>query len=86
MREQAGVIQVEVQKLLDDVGRLDKRADSLQKHFDQIVGDVRDVRISTDKVIRRAERIDEIQLGDETPAGDLPPPAPLLAGNGRGEP
>jgi DNA recombination protein RmuC len=86
MREQAGVIQVEVQKLLDDVGRLDKRADNLQKHFDQIVGDVRDVRISTDKVIRRAERIDEIQLGDETPAGDLPPPAPRLAGNERGEP
>ncbi len=77
MREQAGVIQVEVQHLLDDIERLDKRVGRLNQHFDQTAEDIRQIRISTDKVIKRAERIDEIQLGEETPAADLPPPAPL---------
>lgn len=79
MREQAGVIQIEVQKLFDDVNRLDERVGNLQKHFNQIGEDVRQIRISTDKVTKRAERIDEIQLGDDSPASDLPPPVPLLA-------
>lgn len=77
MREQAGVIQAEVQKLLDDVGRLDDRVGRLNRHFDQTVEDIRQIRITTDKVTKRAERIDEIQLGPDSPAGDLPPPAPL---------
>lgn len=76
MREQAGVIQIEVQKLLDDVTRLDDRVGRLNRHFDQTAEDIRQIRISTDKVTKRAERIDEVQLGDETPAKDLPPPRP----------
>jgi DNA recombination protein RmuC len=86
MREQAGVIQTEVLTLLDDVERLDKRVGRLNQHFDQTAEDIRQIRISTDKVIKRAERIDEIQLGEETPAadlaaGDLPPPAQSLENN-----
>jgi DNA recombination protein RmuC len=77
MREQAGVIQAEVHKLLDDVARLDERTANLQKHFTQVGEDVRQIRITTDKVTKRAERIDEIQLGPDSPAGDLPPPAPV---------
>jgi len=80
MREQAGVIQAEVQKLLDDMGRLDDRVAKLNRHFDQTAEDIRQIRISTDKVTKRAERIDEIQLGTESPAEDLPPPRPRIDG------
>ena len=66
MREQAGLIQVEVHRMLDDVGRLDKRVGNLQRHFAQAADDITDIRVSTDKVTKRGERIDEMQLGDET--------------------
>jgi len=78
MREQAGVIQIEVHNLLDDIERLDKRVMRLNQHFDQTTEDIRQIRISTDKVTKRAERIDDIQLGEESPVEDLPPPAQPL--------
>src|SRR5262249_35250971 len=62
MREQADLIQREVALLLEDVARLDERAGKLQKHFEQAGDDVRALRISTEKVIRRGERIDTLQL------------------------
>ena len=37
--EQAGLIKVEVTKLLDDVGRLKERVGDLQKHFGAAAGD-----------------------------------------------
>jgi DNA recombination protein RmuC len=73
MREQAGLIQIEVQKMLEDVGRLDQRVDKLQSHFEMASKDLRDIRTSADKVIRRGEKIETVQLGDDTPAADLPP-------------
>lgn len=63
MREQAHVIQAKVGELLKDVERLDDRTAKLQKHFDQAVGDVRDIRISTEKVMKRAGDIEEVELG-----------------------
>jgi len=74
MREQAHVIQAEVQKMMEDVGRLDKRVGNLQSHFDLAVKDIGEIRTSTDKITRRGERIDDLQLADETPADDLPSP------------
>ena len=74
MREQAGVIQAEVAKMLVDVGRLDKRVDSLQSHFDLAAKDIREIRISADKVTKRGENIDELQLDDSSPVEDLEPP------------
>jgi DNA recombination protein RmuC len=68
MREQAGIIQQEVRRLLEDVRRLDERADKLQKHFDQAIEDVRLVRISSQKVIDRGEHIDEMQVAGNTEA------------------
>ncbi len=62
MREQAGVIQQEVLTLLKDVERLDERVGKLQRHFDQANEDVRQIRISTEKVTKRGERIGELQL------------------------
>ncbi len=79
MREQAGVIQAEVRKLLEDIGRLDDRVGRLNRHFDQTVDDIRQIRISTDKVTRWAERIEEIELGEDSPAEELEPPARQLS-------
>jgi len=77
MREQAGVIQKEVRLLLQDVGRLDDRAAKLQKHFDQASEDIRQLRISTEKVVKRGDRIDELEL--EAPELAKSPLASLVA-------
>jgi len=76
MREQAGVIQAEVVKMLDDVTRLDKRVGNLQSHFDLAVKDMRDIRISTDKIVKKGEKIEDLHFADETPADDLAPESP----------
>jgi DNA recombination protein RmuC len=78
MREQAGLVQQEVRLLLEDVGRLDDRVAKLQRHFDQTGEDVRQIRISADKVTKRGERIDELEL--EQPEGALPPGRGTLPG------
>ncbi|RMF07938.1 MAG: DNA recombination protein RmuC [Alphaproteobacteria bacterium] len=64
MREQAHVIQAEVRKLLDDVARLDTRVQNLSRHFGQAEEDLRQIGISSDKIQRRAERIEELELED----------------------
>ena len=64
MREQADVIQVEVFKMIEDVGRLDDRVAKLQRHMGQTDDDLRQIRISTDKVTRRSERISEVEMGE----------------------
>ena len=68
MQEQAGLIQAEVLKLLDDVGRMDKRVDNLENHFNQANKDIREIRISSEKVTKRGNRIEEMQLGEDAPS------------------
>ena len=68
LREQTHIIQTELRRLLDDVGRLDERAGKLQRHFEQATDDLRQIRISTEKVGKRAERIEELQVGHDRPA------------------
>ena len=75
MREQAGVIQKEVHSMLEDVGRLDKRVDSLNKHFDMAERDIRDIRTSTEKITRKAEKIEEIELGEGAGPEEIAPAA-----------
>jgi len=65
LREQAHIIQGELRRLLDDVARLDERAGKLQRHFEQATDDLRQIRISTEKVGKRAERIEELQVGHD---------------------
>ena len=65
MREQAGVIQAEVTTMMADVGRLDERVGKLQRHFDQAGEDMRQIRISTEKVTKRGERIVELEMEEE---------------------
>lgn len=69
MREQAGLIQKEVHALLQDVGRLDDRVGKLQRHFAQANDDLRDIRISTEKIARRGDRIEALEL-DEPASAD----------------
>ncbi len=78
MREQAGVIQAEVGKMLEDVGRLDGRVSKLKTHFSQAEDDLRQIGISTDKITRRGDRITELELGDDDEAEVLEPTPPQL--------
>ncbi|CAA7624405.1 DNA recombination protein RmuC [Magnetospirillum sp. UT-4] len=78
MREQAGLIQKEVATLLDDIGRLDDRVTALDRHFGQAVEDIRQIRISTDKVVKRADRIESVQLGDDTAVPEVAAPQARL--------
>jgi DNA recombination protein RmuC len=71
MREQAGVIQAEVQKMLGDVRLLDGRVDKLQKHLAQGTIDVTQIRTSTDKIVRRGEGILEVELEETDPQETL---------------
>lgn len=71
MREQAGLIQKEVAAMGDDVSRLDSRVAKLQQHFGQAEEDIRQIRISTEKVQKRAVKIQELDL-DEIEANELP--------------
>ena len=72
MREQAGVVQREVQALLKDVLRLDDRVSKLHRHFDQAGEDMRQIRISTDKVIKRGEAIESVRVGEMEAGGEGP--------------
>ncbi|MBG1232774.1 DNA recombination protein RmuC [Aestuariivirga litoralis] len=62
MREQAGVIQAEVVKLLEDVNRMNERVGKLRQHFAQTAGDLDQLSTSTDKIIRRANKIESLEL------------------------
>ena len=68
MKEAAGEIQREVMTLMTDVQRLDKRVGNLQRHFDRAGEDMREVRISTEKISKRGERIQDLEI--EGPAAD----------------
>ena len=64
MREQAHLIQNEVAKLMDDVGRLDKRVAKLQSHFQMATRDIEEIVISTGKIKRQGGRIEDLDLGE----------------------
>lgn len=67
MREQASLIQKEVGTLLEDVARLDERVRKLQAHFNQADGDLKNILVSTEKIINRSEKIKNVELSQEAP-------------------
>ena len=82
MREQAGVIQAEVGRLANDVGRLDDRVEKLQRHFELASDYVRQIRISTEKVVRQATRIEGVEMGKDSAeeiSPDLAKPSQTIA-------
>jgi DNA recombination protein RmuC len=81
MREQAHLIQGEVIRLMEDVGRLDERVRKLKTHFDQSSKDIDDILVSSSKVTKRGEKIEALEFGTghageaEAPAKPQPPGA-----------
>ena len=69
MREQANRIQQEVGLLLKDVARLGERVENLRRHFVQAEGDLKEIAVSAEKVVKRAGAIEQVELPqDEKPA------------------
>ena len=62
MREQAGVIQKEVELLIDDISRLDERVDNLGRHFKQASDDIDAIRVSSSKINRHIQKIEAIEV------------------------
>ena len=79
IREEARVIQIEVQKLLEDVERLDSRVAKLDAHFRQAQEDVSQIRVSADKIVKRGERIETLDFDE----GEAEARAELLRLQGR---
>lgn len=65
MREQAGVLQKEIVKVLADVVRLNERVQKLQRHFELSFDDLKQIHISTDKITRKIHHIDKLQLNED---------------------
>lgn len=72
MREQAGVIQKEVGILIEDINRLDERVESLGRHFKQAGDDIEQIKTSSGKINRRIQKIENIELGEETRPALIP--------------
>jgi DNA recombination protein RmuC len=71
VREQAHVIQDEVRRLVEDVVRLRERVGKLDTHFRQAQDDVGQILISTDKLAKRGERIDQLDFAQTPAQADL---------------
>jgi DNA recombination protein RmuC len=72
MREQANLIQKEVGTLLNDVRLLGDRVTKLQTHFNQADGDIKNILISTGKVLSRGEKIQNVELAPPDGTPELP--------------
>ena len=78
MREQAHLIQEEVARLMDDLGRLDDRVRKLQTHFLQANKDIDDILVSSGKVSRRSAKIEALEFGGDTAQADAPAPDEMV--------
>ncbi|MBB5276235.1 DNA recombination protein RmuC [Rhizobium rosettiformans] len=67
MREQAHLIQGEVIRLMEDLGRLDDRTRKLQSHFLAAQKDVEMIITSSDKLAKRGAKIEAMEF--EAPGG-----------------
>jgi DNA recombination protein RmuC len=71
MREQAHLIQGEVIRLMEDLGRLDDRVRKLQQHFLAAERDVEQIVTSSDKLVRRGQKIEAMEFEVTEPTGAL---------------
>ena len=76
MREQAGLIQVEVVTMMKDVTRMMERVGKLEGHFDLAQRDIKDIRTSAVKVSSRGTKIEALELTDEHDDPDALPDSP----------
>ena len=77
MRDQAHIIQGEVAKLMEDVGRLKERTADLRRHFDLANADLEKLNTSADRITKRGAKIESLDLEDSKTGEALaaPPPA-----------
>ena len=84
MREQAHLIQREVAKLMDDMGRFRERVLDLQRHFGQTNQDIEKILTSSERIAQRGRKIETLEFEDGAPAAveqaASPSPAPSRAG------
>jgi DNA recombination protein RmuC len=66
--EQAHLIQGEVVRLMEDIGRLDERVRKLQTHFGQASRDIDDILVSSNKVTKRGQKIEALEFGGDEAA------------------
>jgi len=76
MREEAGKIQIEVARLMEDVTRLRDRADKLAVHFRQAQEDVEGVQTSARKIEKRGEGLARLDFAPAPASAPTPAPAP----------
>ncbi len=67
MREQAGAIRKELGLLYSDVDRLGSRVENLDRHFNQAVKDISEIKISAEKAGKRARRLDNFDFEELAP-------------------
>lgn len=69
MKEQAGLIQAEVKKMLNDVRLLEERASTLGKRFEALGSGLDDIIKSAKRIARGGEKILEVELtGSQQPS------------------
>ncbi len=74
MREQAGLIKLEVTRLLEDVARLKERASDLNRHFGLAADTLEKLGVSAGKINRRGLRIESLDLTEPLLPEDMPRP------------
>lgn len=78
MRDQAHIIQGEVAKLMEDVGRLKERTADLRRHFDLANADLEKLNTSADRITKRGAKIESLDLEDSKTGEALAAPRPRL--------
>ena len=71
MREQAHLIQGEVAKLMDDMGRFRERVLDLQRHFGQANQDIEKILTSSEKIAQRGHKIENLEFEETRAAPEI---------------
>ena len=69
MREQAHLIQREVSKLMEDMGRLRERVLDLQRHFGQANDDIEKILTSSERIASRGHKIENLEFEGDGASG-----------------
>ena len=69
MREQAHLIQHEVTRLMDDMGRLRERVLDLQRHFGQANQDIEKILTSSERIASRGHKIENLEFEGDGASG-----------------
>jgi DNA recombination protein RmuC len=67
MREQAHLIQREVARLMDDMGRFRERVLDLQRHFGQTNQDIEKILTSSERIAKRGRKIENLEFDEPAP-------------------